>query len=58
MLHDVGKVEAYAWRAGIFELTEPGALLGHVVLGMLMLDRRLARLARPLADREVLLLST
>ena len=43
LLHDVGKLEAYAWRTGIFELTEAGALLGHVVLGMLMLERRLAR---------------
>jgi 3'-5' exoribonuclease len=57
MLHDVGKLEAYAWRSGVFELTEAGALLGHVVLGMLMLDRRLARQATLLcSDREVALL--
>jgi 3'-5' exoribonuclease len=57
MLHDVGKLEAYAWRTGIFELTEPGALLGHVVLGMLMLDRRLAhRAPRLCSNREVVLL--
>ena len=57
MLHDVGKLEAYAWRGGIFQLTEAGALLGHVALGMLMLDRRLAREAAPLcSSREVLLL--
>jgi 3'-5' exoribonuclease len=56
MLHDVGKLEAYAWRTGIFELTEAGALLGHVVLGMLMLERRLARQAPPCSDREVALL--
>ena len=57
MLHDVGKLEAYAWRAGIFELTEAGALLGHVALGMLMLAQRLAGEAAPLcSDREVLLL--
>jgi len=57
MLHDVGKLEAYAWRGGIFELTEAGALLGHVALGMLMLDRRLARdSATPCSGREVVLL--
>jgi 3'-5' exoribonuclease len=41
MLHDIGKLEAYRW-AGTFEMTDAGALLGHVTLGMLMLDRRLA----------------
>ncbi len=57
MLHDVGKLEAYSWRTGLFELTEAGALLGHVTLGMLMLDRRLAREEPPLcSEREVVLL--
>lgn len=40
LLHDVGKLEAYRWD-GLFEMTEAGSLLGHVVLGALMLDRRL-----------------
>ena len=56
MLHDVGKLEAYAWRGGIFELTEAAALLGHVALGMPTLDRRLAREATPLLQPRVLLL--
>jgi 3'-5' exoribonuclease len=57
MLHDVGKLEAYSWRTGLFELTEAGALLGHVTLGMLMLARRLTREAPPLcSEREVVLL--
>ena len=47
LLHDIGKLEAYQWRSGLFELTEPGALLGHVTLGMLMLSRRLAAQAVP-----------
>jgi 3'-5' exoribonuclease len=38
LLHDIGKLESYTWR-GAFEMTECGALLGHVVLGCLMLDR-------------------
>ncbi len=41
LLHDIGKLEAYCWD-GAFETTECGTLLGHVTLGMLMLERRLA----------------
>jgi 3'-5' exoribonuclease len=56
MLHDIGKLEAYRWN-GAFAITDPGALLGHVTLGMLMLDRRIAREpALPCSDRERLLL--
>jgi 3'-5' exoribonuclease len=40
LLHDIGKLEAYSWRGG-FAYTEAGSLVGHVVLGALMLDRRL-----------------
>jgi 3'-5' exoribonuclease len=41
LLHDVGKLESYRWD-GLFEHTDAGHLLGHVVLSALMLDRRLA----------------
>jgi len=54
MLHDIGKLEAYRW-VGAFELTDAGALLGHVTLGMLMLDRRLA-MRSPCTESEWLLL--
>jgi 3'-5' exoribonuclease len=40
LLHDIGKVESYRWE-GCFEMTTAGSLLGHIVLGALMLDRRL-----------------
>lgn len=40
LLHDVGKVEAYEIGAGGFTTTVCGQLLGHVVLGSLMLERR------------------
>jgi 3'-5' exoribonuclease len=40
MLHDIGKLESYRW-SGAFEITEAGSLIGHVALGMLMLERRL-----------------
>jgi 3'-5' exoribonuclease len=57
LLHDIGKLEAYDWQRGSFELTAAGALLGHVALGMLMLDRRLAaRSPPPCSADEALLL--
>ena len=46
LLHDIGKLEAYSWR-GLFEYTPAGALVGHVVLGALMLDRRLRQEPEP-----------
>jgi 3'-5' exoribonuclease len=56
LLHDIGKLEAYRWD-GLFETTELGMLLGHVTLGMLMLDRRLlAEPVPPCTDGERLLL--
>jgi 3'-5' exoribonuclease len=56
LLHDIGKLEAYRWE-GAFETTECGALLGHVTLGMLMLDRRVAaEEPAPCTDRELTIL--
>lgn len=46
LLHDIGKLEAYRWD-GIFEMTVPGRVIGHVVLGALMLDRRIHRADAP-----------
>src|SRR5205809_167897 len=57
LLHDIGKLESYRWD-GVFEYTDAGHLLGHVALGALMLERRLALEAeRPCsgAERDVLL---
>ena len=56
LLHDIGKLEAYRWE-GVFENTECGALLGHVTLGLLMLDRRVSREdPAPCTDRELTVL--
>lgn len=44
LLHDIGKVEAYAIDVGGFENTQSGHLLGHIVLGSLMLEERLRTL--------------
>lgn len=40
LLHDIGKVEAYAVAPEGFAHTPTGMLLGHVTLGALMFDRR------------------
>jgi 3'-5' exoribonuclease len=44
LLHDIGKVETYSIGAGGFDFTQGGYLLQHIVLGSLMLDRRLRTL--------------
>jgi 3'-5' exoribonuclease len=40
LLHDIGKVDAYAIGPEGFSHTSTGMLLGHVALGALMFDRR------------------
>jgi 3'-5' exoribonuclease len=40
LLHDIGKVEAYAIDRGAFAYTPRGNLIGHVALGCLMLTER------------------
>lgn len=42
LLHDIGKVESYEIGPGGFTFTPCGLLIGHVVLGTLMLERRIA----------------
>jgi 3'-5' exoribonuclease len=44
LLHDIGKVETYSITAAGFDFTQGGFLLQHIVLGSLMLDRRLRTL--------------
>ncbi|HEX6090356.1 MAG TPA: HD domain-containing protein [Gemmatimonadales bacterium] len=51
LLHDIGKIESYSWD-GIFAHTDRGRLLGHVVLGSLMLDRRVAQEPAPPCSGE------
>jgi 3'-5' exoribonuclease len=46
LIHDIGKVETYATTAAGFDYTQAGYLLQHIVLGSLMLDRRLATLPK------------
>lgn len=56
LLHDIGKLESYRWE-GCFETTVPGAVLGHVVLGAQMLERRLrAESPMPCTEPELMIL--
>jgi 3'-5' exoribonuclease len=55
LLHDIGKLEAYRWD-GLFEYTEEHHLVGHVALGVRMLDRRLRDAGLRLPAREQALL--
>lgn len=55
LLHDIGKVEAYAVSWEGFTRTPAGYLVEHVVLGCLMLERRLAALGEPLCSNDQLL---
>ena len=44
LLHDIGKVESYTVELSGFAYTQAGHLLGHIVLGSLLLDRRMRTL--------------
>jgi 3'-5' exoribonuclease len=55
LLHDVGKVESYRVGPGGFTFTPCGLLVGHVVLGVMMLERRLAALGEPVCTEGQLL---
>ena len=55
LLHDIGKVEAYEIGATGVSYTPCGLLVGHVVLGCLMLERRLAAARTPVCTEGQLL---
>lgn len=55
LLHDIGKVEAYEIGAGGFAHSPCGLLLGHIVLGCLMLERRIAAIGSPVCTEGQLL---
>ena len=55
LLHDIGKVEAYEIGPGGFAMTPCGLLIGHVVMGSLMLERRMAALSAPVCTPGQLL---
>lgn len=55
LLHDIGKIETYRITNGGFAHTPCGLLIGHVVLGAMMLERRLATLGEPVCTAGQLL---
>jgi 3'-5' exoribonuclease len=44
LLHDIGKVEAYAMNGGAIELTDAGKLLGEIPLGYYLVRREIEEL--------------
>lgn len=48
-LHDIGKVDELAWNLG-FQYTDKGQLVGHITIGVLLLEER-ARRIRGFPDR-------
>ncbi|MDH7500642.1 MAG: HD domain-containing protein [candidate division NC10 bacterium] len=44
ILHDVGKVEELNFERGIADYTDEGRLLGHIVLGSLLVKERILRI--------------
>lgn len=55
LLHDIGKVEAYEISPGGFTYTPCGLLVGHVVLGVLMMERAIAKLGEAVCSEGQLL---
>jgi 3'-5' exoribonuclease len=56
LLHDIGKVQAYAQLNGAIELTDAGKLLGEIPLGYYMVRRAIERVdGFPAADAQALL---
>jgi 3'-5' exoribonuclease len=44
LLHDIGKLEAYAWAGPAIELTDAGKLLGEIPLGYFRVRREMERI--------------
>jgi 3'-5' exoribonuclease len=56
LLHDIGKVQAYASTNGAIELTDAGKLLGEIPLGYYLVRREIERVEGfPAADAQALL---
>ncbi len=54
LVHDLGKTQEFTYGAEI-GISEPGRLLGHVELGLRLLDERTARIGAMDADRRLAL---
>lgn len=52
LLHDIGKIDCYSWESGVFDTTERGRLIGHVVHGVIMLEQAIAAAPEPPCTTE------
>ncbi|RJX26347.1 MAG: HD domain-containing protein [Desulfurivibrio sp.] len=50
ILHDVGKVEELAVSASLFDYTDQGRLMGHMVIGVEMVQEKISRIKEFPAD--------
>ncbi len=53
MLHDIGKLAELSWGMS-FDYTLPGQLLGHITMGVNMVERKIAELGDFPAEKRVL----
>jgi 3'-5' exoribonuclease len=44
LLHDIGKIESYARKGGMFDFTDTGRLLGHIYVGAARVDQAISRI--------------
>lgn len=55
LLHDLGKIQEYAYDKGI-QYTTDGRLLGHIIMGVEMLSREMAQISTFSSERRLKLL--
>jgi 3'-5' exoribonuclease len=44
LLHDIGKIESYQRKGGMFDFTDDGRLLGHIYVGAARVDQAISRI--------------
>ena len=44
LLHDIGKIESYERKGGMFDFTDVGRLLGHIYVGAARVDQAISRI--------------
>lgn len=44
LLHDIGKIESYERKGGMFDFTDVGLLLGHIYVGAARVDRAISQI--------------
>ena len=44
LLHDIGKIESYERKGGMFDFTDVGRLLGHIYVGAARVEQAISRI--------------